>query len=174
MPVGKIPWLLYARAMIPVFLDRLGFHLRRWWRMPLQARLTYLRGRWKALQIRLRRNRATAPLVTAPPQADSRPPKVPGFEDYYHAIATAYLVQPYPGTAVVFTCDDTKPEIRVWRYLAQGGVSCHRIPGNHHEILLSQDHVPALAQALTGVLHRAQGSPPVPTNPGFVDARFSS
>ena len=156
MPVGKIPWFAYARVMVPVFWDRVCFHLRRWWQMPLPARLTYLHGRWTALQIRLHRNRAKAPLVTAPPKPDSEPPKVPGFEDYYHAIAIAYLVQPYPGPVVVFTSDEAKPEVRVWQYLAQGGAAFHRIPGNHREIMYSPDHVPVLAQALTGVLHRAQ------------------
>jgi len=68
-------------------------------------------------------------------------------------VAAAYQLRPYPGSADVFVCDDTKPELRwYWRYLVRGGVSFHRVPGRHHEII----YMPALAKSLTVVLRRAQ------------------
>ena len=43
-----------------------------------------------------------------------------------------------------------------WRQLIRGGVSFHRIPGSHLEILTS-DYLFALAKPFGAALHRAQG-----------------
>ena len=86
---------------------------------------------------------------------------MPGFYDYYHAVASAYRVHPYPGSADVFVSDQTNDEINprwqwwYWRYWARGGVSFHRVPGMHHQ-LLEPGYFPALAKALGTVLHCAQ------------------
>src|SRR5438046_8045938 len=103
------------------------------------------------------RNRSKPPLVTAPLREDSEPPQVPGFYDYYHAIASAYRVHPYPGSADVFVSDEINARWRWWwwRYLARGGVSFHRVPGTHSQ-LLTPGYLPALATALGTALHRAQ------------------
>ena len=82
---------------------------------------------------------------------------MPGFYDYYHAIASAYRVHPYPGSADVFVSDEINARWRgwCWRYLARGGVSFHRVPGMHEQ-LLKPSYLPALAKALGTVLHCAQ------------------
>jgi hypothetical protein len=86
---------------------------------------------------------------------------VPGFKDYYVAVAFAYRLRPYPGSADVFCTDDsneTYPGWKwwYWRYFARGGVSYHRVPGGHMQILFSPAHLPELAKSLTTALHRAQ------------------
>jgi len=160
-PIGEIPWVFYGLSMSSYIPGRCLFHFRHWWELPRRERLNYLRGRWAALRYWMVRNRSKPPLVTAPLQEDSEPPQVPGFCDYYHAIASAYRVHPYPGSADVFVSDQTNDEINprwrwwYWRYLARGGVSFHRVPGTHDQ-LLKPGYLPALAKALGTVLHRAQ------------------
>ena len=152
-PLGPIPWVFHGLWMARLIHRRWQFHRQRWREMPNRERLDYLCGRWATLQRLIFSNRAKPPPVTASPKKDSQPPQVPGFGDYYHAVAAAYQLRPYPGSADVFVCDDTKPELRwYWRYLVRGGVSFHRVPGRHHEII----YMPALAKSLTVVLRRAQ------------------
>jgi hypothetical protein len=138
--------------------DRCLFHFRRWLKLSRHEKSGYLRGRWIALRFWLVRNRSKAPFVTAPPQPASQPPQVPGFDDYYHAVAAAYRVRPYPGSADVFVSEQASPGWKwwYWRHFARGGVSLHRIPGRHFQILLSPDFMPELAKSLASALHRTQ------------------
>jgi len=155
-PTGATPWVFYGLSQVSYLRNRCRFHLRHWWELPWSVRLSYLRGRWASLRYYLDRNRSKPPSVTAPPQKDSQPPQVPGFGDYYYAVASAYRFRPYPGSADVFVSDDANPGWRwYWRYLARGGVSFHQVPGRHFE-LITPDYTPALAKSLTAVLHRAQ------------------
>src|SRR5207245_10753046 len=104
-PRCAIPWVFYGLSMSSYIPGRCLFHFRPWWELPRHERLNYFRGRWAALRS-LRSwmvgNRSKPPLVTAPLREDSEPPQVPGFCDYYHAIASAYRVHPYPGSAYAF------------------------------------------------------------------------
>jgi pimeloyl-ACP methyl ester carboxylesterase len=136
-PIGKIPWVFYGLSMSSYIPGRCLFHFRHWWELPRRERLNYFRGRWAALRCWMVRNRSKPPLVTTPLREDSEPPQVPGFCDYYHAIASAYRVHPYPGSADVFVSDEINPRWRwwYWRYLARGGVSFHRVPGMHIQLL---------------------------------------
>jgi amino acid adenylation domain-containing protein len=152
-PIGEIPWILYGLSMSPYIAGRCLFHFRHWWELLRRERLNYFQGRWAALRYWMVRNQSTLPLVTAPLLEDSEPPQV----DYYQAAASAYRVHPYPGSADVFVSDQINPRWRCWcwRYLARGGVSFHRVPGTHTQ-LLEPGYLPALAKALATVLHRAQ------------------
>jgi FkbH-like protein len=155
-PSCVIPWAVYGRMMASYLRDRCLFHLRRWWEMPNRDRLSYFRGRWAALQYWINRNRSKTPAVTAPFKEDSQSPLVPGFPDYYVAVASAYRIRPYPGSADVFVCDNDGPRwTSCWTHLARGRVSFHGVPGTHLE-MLAHDYVPALGRALRTVLHRAQ------------------
>ena len=156
-PIGEIPWVLYGLSMSSYIPGRCLFHFRHWWKLPRRERLNYFRRRWAALRYWMVRNRSNPPLVTAPLREDSEPPQVSGFYDYYHAIASAYRVHPYPGSADVFVSDEINARWRwwYWRYLARGGVSFHRVPGTHSQ-LLQPGYLPPLAKALGTALHRAQ------------------
>jgi amino acid adenylation domain-containing protein len=156
MPICLIPWTVYGRAMASYLPGRCVFHLRRSWEMPSRDRLDYFRGRWAALQFWIARNRSKPAVVTAPPPKDSHPPQVPGFADYYHALASAYRLYRYPGSADIFVSDDAKPQwVSFWRHLVRGGVSFHRVPGTHLQ-LLTPGFLPVLAKALRTALERAQ------------------
>src|SRR5947207_15273525 len=97
-PIGEIPWVFYGLSMSSYIPGRCLFHFRHWWELPRCERLNYFRRRWAALRYWMVRNRSKPPLVTAPLREDSEPPQVPGFYDYYHAIASAYRVHPYPAS----------------------------------------------------------------------------
>jgi len=154
-PIGEISWVVYGLSMSYFIPRRCLFHFRHWWKLPRRERLNYFRGRWAALRYWMVWNRSKPPLLAVPLQEDSEPPQVPGFFDYYHAVASAYRVHPYPGSADVFVSDQRNPFRWYWRYLARGGVSFHRVPGMHWQ-LLKPGYMPALAKALGTVLHRAQ------------------
>jgi amino acid adenylation domain-containing protein len=154
-PKGVLPWTIYGRIMATYLSGRGVFHLRRWWGKPNRERLDYLRGRWVALQFWMARNRPKPPVLTAPPPPDIQAPQVAGFGDYYQAVGAAYQYHQYPGAADVFVSDETQLYwMSGWRYFLQGGVTFHRVPGKHSEIL-APEYVPLLAKALTSVLQRA-------------------
>lgn len=156
VPICVIPWTVYGRV-VPIYLcRRLILHLRRGWRMPNRDRRDYLRGRWVALQHWIFRNRSKPPVVTASATADGQPPEMPGFADYYLALALAYRLQRYPGSVDVFVSDDTQSYLMsAWKQLVGGGVSYHRVPGTHLQ-LLAPDSLPVLSHALRAALQGAQ------------------
>jgi amino acid adenylation domain-containing protein len=156
-PISEIPWVFYGLSMATYIPDRCLFHFRRWLTLSRHEKSSYLRGRWTALRFWINNNFSKPPPVTIPPQPASQPPQVPGFGDYYHAVASAYRVRPYSGSADIFVSDQANPEWKwwYWKYYVRGGVSCHRIPGRHLQIL-SPDYLPALAKSLTTVIHRTQ------------------
>ena len=139
-PVGPIPQILYGLSMASYIPGRCLSHFRRWWKLPRREQFNYLLGRWAALRFWMEKNLSKPPPVTAPPPQESQRPQVPGFFDYYHAVAFAYRLRPYPGSADVFRSDDsneTHPGWKwwYWRYFVRGGVSYHRVPGGHMQIL---------------------------------------
>lgn len=174
-PIGAIPLLFRAVRLASYLPSRCLFHLRRWWHMPRHERRDYLRGRWVALRFWLVQNRSQPPVVTAPPKVDSQPPQVAGFDDYYHAVASTYRLRRYPGTADVFFSDEANPIWRrYWRYVVRGGVSFHRVPGGHLEII-RPEHMPLLAKSLLIVLQRVQERErAVQCRSGYTQAKLAS
>jgi thioesterase domain-containing protein/acyl carrier protein len=157
VPVGRIPWRFYGLRMATYLPRRCLVHCRKWWGMPRQERLHYLGGRWTALRHWLRHNRSQPPLLTAPPPKTSQPPEVPGFQDYYVAVAASYQPRCYPGTADIFVSEAADSGWRwYWRYMVRGRVSFHQVRGDHIQMLQSPEHLPGLAKSLTAVLFRAQ------------------
>jgi thioesterase domain-containing protein/acyl carrier protein len=179
MPTCVIPWTVYGRVTasylrgrcvfhlrrwrempnrdrVDYLRGRCVFHLRRWWEMPNRDRLDYLRGRWATFQFRIARNRSKPPVVTATLPRNSQPAQVPGFADYYDGLARAYRLHRYPGSADIFVSDNAKPHwVSAWRHFVRGGVSFHRVPGTHDQ-LLTPGFLPALGRALRTALQRAQ------------------
>jgi pimeloyl-ACP methyl ester carboxylesterase len=137
-PIGKISWVVYGLSMSYFIPRRCLFHFRHWWKLPRRERLNYFRGRWAALRYWMVRNRSKPPLVAAPLREDSEPPQVPGlFYDYYQAIASAYRVHPYPGSADVFVSETSYPLRWYWRYLARG--RCLIPPGSGDALHRAQE-----------------------------------
>ena len=155
-PVGPIPWFFHALAMVTVIPSRCLSDVRHLWELPLRERFDYFRRRLPRVWIWLfEKNRSKPALVTVAPPPDSQPPELPGSIEYYHAVALAYRLRSYPGSVDLFTSDDAHGYGWYWRYLARDGVSFHRVPGQHHEIL-SEQNVPVLAKSLTAALLRKQ------------------
>jgi amino acid adenylation domain-containing protein len=154
-PIGKTPWGFFGLAMSTYIPRRCLFHFLHLWKLPRRGRLNYLRGRWTTLRCLIL---SKPPPVTAPPRNDSQPSNEPGFSTYYLEVGSAYRLRPYLGSMDVFiTGDETHPGWKwYWRYLVRGGVSFHRVPGRHADIILKPDYIRELAEALTIVLHRAQ------------------
>jgi hypothetical protein len=139
---GMLLWTVYAQYLRDHGLSNVQQWCERWKR----ERISYLRGRWRALRFWIDQNRPKPPAVIAPPTPGSQPPQVPGFDDYYVAVASACRLRRYPGSVDVFACAESGPHW-CWKYLARGGMSVHPIAGKHNEILGS-DYVPAVAKAL--------------------------
>jgi pimeloyl-ACP methyl ester carboxylesterase len=161
-----MPWAVYGRAMAGFLWGRCVFHLRRLWEMPKRDWIDYLGKCCAALKLWIGRNRSKPVVVAAPPPKGIQPPQVPGFADYYVAVASAYRLRRYPGSVDVFVSDEAQPLwVSFWRHLVRGVVSYHQVPGSHREIL-SPDYLPALATSLATVLQRAQqkNAPPRPSS----------
>ncbi len=156
VPICTIPWTVYGRVIPSYLWERLRMHLRRGWRMPNRERRDYFRGRWTALQHWMVRNRVRLPVTPIATPGGSQPLQLSGFADYYLALASAYRLHRYPGSADVFVSEHTNPHwASSWKQLVRGGVSYHRIPGTHLELLTPMS-LPVLSIALRTALHRAQ------------------
>jgi aspartate racemase len=171
LPIGKTPWVFFGLAMATYVSQRSLLHLGRLWKSPRGERLGYLRGPWATFRETICQNWKEPPPMT---QLQSARPPFRG-EDYYVLLASAYQLRPYLGSADVFVSDQNVLGWRLyWRYLARGGVSFHRIPGVHAEIL-SPPYVSVLAQALTKVLQRAHKHEHAsPSAGGHTDANLIS
>lgn len=151
----SVPWGVYMRTLTPFWRQRCGFHFQHWRHMPKRERLRYLLQCGKGFHGWLRRNRPVPPVITASPTPATQTPDIPGFGDYYWAVASAYKFRRYPGALDVFVSDSADPKfITLWRHLARSGATLHRVPGTHHEIMgiMGEDYLPTLAQALQEAL----------------------
>ncbi len=150
------PWTVYGRTLAPYFWQRSKFHLARWRKMPRRHRLGYLLRCWSGLRWWAAGNSPKPRVVTAAPEKGTELPEVPGFYDYYWAVASAYKLRRYPGTIDLFLSDSANPKFTTfWGHLARGGAILHRVPGKHLE-LVAPDRMPMLAKALGTALERAQ------------------
>ena len=157
-PTGGIPWTIYGKTLLLHLSGRGVFHLRRWWNRPSRERRAYCRGCWDKLRFLLARNCHQPPAVTAAPLPDRQLPEVTGFDDYYHAVAASYRLRRYPGSVDYFVSNDTDTRwLSCWRDLVGGGVSFHRVPSQHNDIL-APNNVPMVATTLSRLLNRAQQS----------------
>jgi len=162
-PAGQVPVFFYGLQMAFYLPRRCWFHLRRWFRLPVAERFDYFRRRWRSLLILITRNWSNPPAVAAAPEKKLRGPEVPaGFIDYYHVVASAYQLQPYPGSVDVFVSDQYAPGWKTyWKHLARGGAAFQRIPGQHFEIF-NPDNVVVFAELFRSSLHRAQAKEQAP------------
>ena len=138
-------------AMVPYLAARFIFHVKRYWRKPNNERLDYFLGRVAALPRLTSRNRSNRSMLAASLKP-SLLPQVPGFGDYYQAVAWWYRLRRYPGSANVFLSDDALPSwVNSWRRFVRGGVSFHRVPGTHHH-MLSPNNLPMLENSLRALV----------------------
>jgi len=152
-PTGRVPFGFWSLMLVPRFLA----HLRRFSQLPVLELYGYLKQRCKSLMYLFNQNRSHAvPMITIPDQTVENP-KIAGFGDYYHAVASRYQLRPYYGPGDVFVGKYTKRPLRwYWRYLIRGGVAFHPISGEHLELIRPSEHLSKLAQSLTNVLDKRQ------------------
>ena len=151
-PIGRVPWFYYVLAMASYLPDRLMIHCHNWWKLTARKKFSYLPGRWAALRYWIRQNQA--PPTTKPALS------IPIAEDHYLAAGRVYRLEPYPGKVDLFTSEQAWSGWSwYWRRMARGGATFHRVPGNHHTMLV-QPHLPVLARALADVLQRRQAVVP--------------
>ncbi|MGI9089258.1 MAG: non-ribosomal peptide synthetase [Chthoniobacterales bacterium] len=159
----EAPWTVYARTLAPFLWRRCQFHFERWRQMPTRDRFHYLLRCWSGLYKWIQKNRLSSRVITAPPPKAAERPAVPGFDDYYVAVAEAYRLRRYPGTIDFFMSDTSDPLfVTLWRHLARGGAEFHPVPGTHLEIMgiRGSNQVPVLAKTLEVALDRAQRDRP--------------
>jgi amino acid adenylation domain-containing protein len=155
-PVGRVPWIFHGLRMAMYLPRRMLVHFQKWWALPIHQRMGYLHGRWDSLRHLLRSN-CSQPVVMVTPSSAEQTPVVPGFNDYYVAVASAYEPCSYPGCADVFVSDEADPAWRwYWRHRVRGGVVFHQAKGDHHEMLRSPACLPGLANSLNEALLCAQ------------------
>jgi amino acid adenylation domain-containing protein len=156
-PFCQVQWHFYLKALGLRLADRWSFHLQRWLAVPRGERSDYIRQRWNVVRSWIKRNRSKPAAVTSTPSASAEPPKVPGFDDYYHAVASAYVFKKYPGPVDLFVCNNT-PELSIpcWRVLARGGLTVHRLAWDHLA-LLGSEPAAAVATILRRVLAQQLG-----------------
>ena len=93
---------------------------------------------------------------------------VPGYGDYYLAVATSHTLKPYQGSADIFFCDAGNSKwFWYWKHMVRGGATFHRITGSHFEIITSPEHIAGLAKALAETINKARYRFP---NPGQHEA----
>ncbi len=156
-PVGPVAWPQYLQVMLGVFLERMMLHVRNWLKAPWKEKVGYVQERMESTRQILAKNRQRPPAVTSAPQIGSEPPAVPGYGDYYYAVACAHRLKPYPGKVEVFESDEADHLSRLyWRSLARGGAIFHRTPGQHMALLRSEECREALTKQVLESLQRAQ------------------
>jgi amino acid adenylation domain-containing protein len=178
-PVGPVPWLFRALAMLRLIRVRCRAEFRRLWKLPLRARLDQFRRRLPRLwALPFEKYRSRPPMVTAPPPLGIEYPELPGSVEYYEAVALAYRLRAYPGSIDFFLgeSDDAQGYRPYWQHLARGGVCFHRVPGEHHR-LFDGANLAGLANVLTAVLQRKQSleaTPPSGDQSSAADAATPS
>ena len=134
--------------------ERCLFHFMRWVKMPITKRLSYIQKRWSAFRLRLVWNDPAQVSADVYERVDVEHSSTPGFLESSLLVARSYHMRRYPGNLDIFTADDANTRWRwFWRFIAVGGVSFHRIKGNHGQIL-DAGFVPTLARSLTARLAR--------------------
>lgn len=156
---ARLPFWLSATTLSSYLSGRLAFHCARLCQLPRREWRDYLKGRWAALQFWLPWNRPAANAIPAQ-SATSTPPQLPGFPDYYVAVASHYRIRPYPGTMDLIVCADARLwQQAAWNHLVRGGVTRHRVAENHLE-LFDAGHVAKTVHALKVVICNRQAENP--------------
>jgi amino acid adenylation domain-containing protein len=150
--------------------ERCLHHLARWVKAPFCEKVSYVSKRWKALRLRLAWNLSKHSAADVPVRInDAESSPITSFMEDPFNVTLFYQIKRYSGRLDLFRADDANTRwIWFWRYLATGGVTFHRIKGNHGQIL-DRDHVSSLASALASRLGlREPGG-----NPDEADSRIN-
>jgi hypothetical protein len=144
-PLTVPRWAFYG-LFVP---ERCLHHFARWLKAPFDDKVSYISKRWMALRFRFGWNlskQAAADVSIRSKDVKSTPSS--DFLVNPVKVTLAYPIKRYPGRLDLFRADDANTRWSwFWRYMAIGGVTFHRIKGNHGQIL-DKDHVFSLASAL--------------------------
>jgi aspartate racemase len=148
-PITVPRWAFYL-LFIP---QRCVHHLARWVKTPFSEKVSFVSMRLEALRHRIAWHLLKKPVAEAPIRTnDAECSKKASFMENPLNVTFDYQMKHYPGRLDLFRADDGNNLWDwFWRYLAGGGVTSHKIKGNHHQIL-DADHVPSLASALASRL----------------------
>ena len=148
-PIRSAPWFVYGRTIAPLLIQSGRHHLRRW---RATGESLHLRRRWKRLRRWLKKNRAHSPVVTTMPACSSERPEIPGYRDYYSAVAASYRLRRYRGALDLIVSDSLpRPLSPLWGHLAKDGATIRRITCTHRQ-MIEKEHLPEVARLLTDAL----------------------
>lgn len=158
-PARGIAALIDGRFNCAWAADRTGHHLRRIVGLRGRELLPYLRRRSSTLA-RMLGGRPAAPRSSRPDAgARGAAGPAPRPPDYYQLTVARYAARPFDGHVHLFQA--SRPRVGLlpafWRRLALGGLSVHRVPFGHNDMLLA-DNAPALAAHLAAALAASRES----------------
>jgi amino acid adenylation domain-containing protein len=151
------PWTVYARTLAPYLKQRARSHLQQWREIPVGEQIGFLRLCWKKLAWWINVNRPPSTAIQFEPQVTSQTAPVPGYGDYYWAVASNYRLRRYPGSIDLFLSSNSDRVLfSLWQNLARGGARLHPLAGKHFDIVFDPACLHALSDRFRKVLAQAQ------------------
>ena len=92
--MSGVPWQAYIMRVGSYLPCRMVDHVNSWLRLPLREKGPYIAGRWKALSHWMGSYWSRGPVVEIAKKG-AVAPKIPGYDDYFHAVAASYRTLPY-------------------------------------------------------------------------------
>ena len=160
-PHCRVPWpasgiaaLIQARDGCRWAAERAGHHLHKITGLTGCELLPYVLRRAdtfsRSLCGRPLTRQSPAPAASAPTADAVRPRRPP---DYYQQTVARYEPRPFDGHVHLFQA--SRPPVPLlpafWRRIAKGGVTVHRVPFGHNDMLLA-DNAPVMARLLAAAL----------------------
>jgi len=153
-PTGPIPPVFQALNLMSRLPGRLLVHSGRFWRIPMEQRANYLRGRLHALRNLMVRNRSK-PHILKLLDSEAGVVEMKNIPDYFHEVTKSYRLSSYSGSLDYFACEGSGFSTKLyWRFMARGRVRVHRVAGRHSEIV-APHNTHDLAMAVTNAIKRA-------------------
>ena len=160
-PCCRLPTLMHLRLVLPRLAGRVGFHVRQFFRRDIAEQVDYVKGRWTALRHILWTRLWQPAYEPLNPQVSTKtiPTPAESFEKVdYQALCERYRPGKYRGSIDLFKTEEMNP---AWpkslNKLVMGGVKIHRVPGDHHNMMLEPKNLPVVAEAFGNALEEAQG-----------------
>jgi len=161
-PSCRLPVLTHLRIWLPRLARRLGFHSRQFFQKTRHEQVDYVKGRWTALRFILwTRLRQPMPGTQSPQNTNELQNPAPTTDAEaidYETLCLRYRPGNYGGSVDLFHTEEmnqTWP--KVLAKMVGGNVKIHRVPGNHHSMMLEAGHLPEIARIFGNALEDAQG-----------------
>jgi thioesterase domain-containing protein/acyl carrier protein len=159
-PCCRLPTLMHFRVFLPGLAGRVGFHARQFFKRNLAEQVDYVKGRWTALRhILWTRLRQPLPEPVTPQGANTTPAPSEEFEDGddYQALCERYRPVKYSGSVDLFMTEEMDPDWpKFLNKLVKGGVKIHRVPGDHHGMMMKPEYLTEVAEVFGNALEAAQ------------------